>query len=438
MNGLGLTGASSLLRDPELDLVALSLARLIVSTPVASRAALTGAGPQFARDQGIYDQPVVTFTMNATSLGAGLRQTREELSLLLTDPRLNRIGLTREPDPLVDGTDLYVVVAVGRHVQILGDFAGLTPGDEVPLVIESIRAQLAGLSLLLTDPEGRVVDIPLDGGPSMYQGVVGFPLSGDYDLEVTGEGRYGPEVLALTRVNVGGDRGRGASRAPRRERDRVLDRTEVARLLFQKLNEARLEANAPMVRWDDDLAEVASEYAEYMVRFNHLAHIDRDGRGPRERVMAAGGSDYLVGENVARSRTGAGIHQQIMASPAHQRNTVNTDWTHVGIGVALDRSGTLWAAEVFAGRPVVIDDARWTTLAVHLTGTLRTGTHFGVVMDNVLSAWVEAGDDGLFETWVEYPRGRPRTVELVLPEGGAGPAPGETTRYQRVQELRVN
>jgi len=438
MNGLGLTGAASLIRDPELDLVALSFARVVVSTPVDGREAVTGAGQRFVRDQGIYDQPVVTFTMNATSLGAGLRGTREELSLLLTDPRLNRIGLTREPDPMVDGTDLYVVIAVGRHVQILGDFAGLTPGDEVPLVIEALRAQLAGLSLLLTDPEGRVEEIPLDGGPSMYQGVVGFPLAGDYDLEVTGEGRSGPEILALTRVNVGGKRGRNASRGTRQERERVLDRTEVARILFQKLNEARLEANAPMARWDDELAEIATEYAEYMVRFNHLAHVDRDGRGPRERILAAGGSDYLVGENVARSRSAAGIHQQIMAGPAHRRNTVNPDWTHVGVGVAVDRTGTLWATELFVGRPVVIDDVRWTTLAVHLTGTLRTGTHFGVIMDNVLSTWVEADDDGLFETWVEYPRGRPRVVELVLPEDGVIPEPGTTVRYQRVQELRIN
>jgi hypothetical protein len=379
---------------------------------------------------------VVTFTMNANSLGASLRGTREQLSLLLTDPRLNRIGITREPDPLVDGTDLYVVVAVGRHVQILGDFAGLTPGDAVPLMIESIRTQLAGLCLLITDPSGRVEEVPLDGGPAVFKGVVEFPLAGDYDLEVTGEGPYGPEVLALSRVNVGGHRGRSGRTGPPREVERVLDRAEIARLVFQNLNEARLEDNAPMVHWDERLAEVATEYAEYMVRFNHLAHVDRDGRGPRERILAAGGTDYVVGENVARARTAAGIHQQIMTGPTHRRNLTNPEWTHVGVGVALDRTGTIWAVELFVSRPVLIEEVRWTSLAVRLTGTLRTGRHFGVIMDNVLASWIEAGDEGAFEAWIEYPGGRPRIVELVLPEGGMIPEEGRSVRYQRVQELR--
>jgi uncharacterized protein YkwD len=53
-----------------------------------------------------------------------------------------------------------------------------------------------------------------------------------------------------------------------------------------------------------------------------------------------------VGENVAVGGSVSSIFGGLTASPGHNANMLG-DFTHIGVGVWVDSSGTLWTTHVF-------------------------------------------------------------------------------------------
>lgn len=64
---------------------------------------------------------------------------------------------------------------------------------------------------------------------------------------------------------------------------------------------------------------------------------------------------YMLGENVGYGPSLDSLHVAFMNSPAHRDNVLQPLFTHVGLGVVLEKN-TIWVAEVFAEFPPEVVD----------------------------------------------------------------------------------
>lgn len=131
-------------------------------------------------------------------------------------------------------------------------------------------------------------------------------------------------------------------------------------LMWQLINRDRLDVtcqdetkgHARPLQWDTRLAAVAREHSEEMARNHFFAHTGIDGSEPSMRVSRAGIQWRATGENIAKVDTVADAEAAFMNEPKfqpnHRGNILNTDYTHVGVGVARGANGMLYITQEFA------------------------------------------------------------------------------------------
>jgi uncharacterized protein YkwD len=118
-----------------------------------------------------------------------------------------------------------------------------------------------------------------------------------------------------------------------------------ARTFLDRTNSLRKTYGVRLLAEHDTLTKKAEDWAQHMAATGVLAHSDLD----------AGLSSLnwkMLGENVGysspTSNTLLTIHNLFVGSPPHKANLVNSRFTHMGVGVATDKYGRVWVAEVFA------------------------------------------------------------------------------------------
>jgi uncharacterized protein YkwD len=107
-----------------------------------------------------------------------------------------------------------------------------------------------------------------------------------------------------------------------------------------------LRANARLMR-------AAQLQAEQMAQAGQMAHVLPRARYPRteDRIAAADYRWYTVGENVAFGQSSAArVLYSWMHSDGHRANILNSSFTEMGAGYAVDRTGRPYYVQVF-GRP---------------------------------------------------------------------------------------
>jgi uncharacterized protein YkwD len=103
--------------------------------------------------------------------------------------------------------------------------------------------------------------------------------------------------------------------------------------LLQLCNDARCAAGAPPLAWHPLLARVAQQHAQDMALHAYFSHVDRQGRGVGERLMAAGYVYRWAGENISGGH--AGIDQVFtgwMGSAEHRANILHAEYAQMGLG----------------------------------------------------------------------------------------------------------
>jgi uncharacterized protein YkwD len=97
---------------------------------------------------------------------------------------------------------------------------------------------------------------------------------------------------------------------------------------------------------------VARGHSQWMAQTGTLAHDDPNG-DPFTRLQNAGVAFSGAGENAACGGGCQSVDQaeQLFMSEGpgggHYENVLNCDWTHVGIGVAVDANGGVWVTQDF-------------------------------------------------------------------------------------------
>ncbi len=205
--------------------------------------------------------------------------------------------------------------------------------------------------VLLTRPDGNT-DV-LDNfavEPRRFRTYVCFGTQpGNYQLEVMGRYDMGPRVLGLASLNLrqpgepshydlllaaarSGTLVASARRAPEAPAS-VADATA---LLFELVNRDRRRAGVPALLELPELSAVARSHSEDMRDRGFFAHVSpRTGRLV-ERAESAGIAYGRIGENIAVGQSVREAQEALMQSPGHRMNLLDPEFTHLGLGIAVE------------------------------------------------------------------------------------------------------
>jgi uncharacterized YkwD family protein len=103
--------------------------------------------------------------------------------------------------------------------------------------------------------------------------------------------------------------------------------------MFDLVNRERQRHGLRPYRIDPDLVRVARVKARDMVDNNYFSHRSPTYGSPFEMMRRFGVTYRYAGENLAGAPTANRAHVGLMNSPGHRANILNTNFTHIGIGV---------------------------------------------------------------------------------------------------------
>jgi hypothetical protein len=118
-----------------------------------------------------------------------------------------------------------------------------------------------------------------------------------------------------------------------------LAHADAAASLVQQANSARATAGVAPLAVSGDLAAVAARQAASMARSGVLAHTPS--------LNSAICCWVAIGENVGEGPSTAVINAAFLASPPHRANLLNSAYTQIGVGSAVDSHGIVWVSEIF-------------------------------------------------------------------------------------------
>ncbi len=114
--------------------------------------------------------------------------------------------------------------------------------------------------------------------------------------------------------------------------DVTVDASAEAQML-RLVNQARTEAGLVALTMDDSLVGVARAHSKDMFARGYFAHVNPDGKSPFDRMVDAGISFKLAGENLAYAANVQLAFNGLMNSPDHRANILEKDFRRVGMGV---------------------------------------------------------------------------------------------------------
>jgi uncharacterized protein YkwD len=109
----------------------------------------------------------------------------------------------------------------------------------------------------------------------------------------------------------------------------------IAVRLLEHTNHERMKRNLVPLEALADLSSLALRHSQDMASHRNLTHLSTTGQSYLERLVYAGFYFIKIGENVAVSETFRDdiIHQELMASPEHRENILDSDFDRIGIGI---------------------------------------------------------------------------------------------------------
>lgn len=99
------------------------------------------------------------------------------------------------------------------------------------------------------------------------------------------------------------------------------------------VNEERAKAGLPALKVDMKLTELARKKSQDMVDKNYFSHTSPTYGSPFDMMKAAGVTYKYAGENLAGASKVETAHVNLMNSPGHRANILNTNYDHIGIGI---------------------------------------------------------------------------------------------------------
>lgn len=138
-----------------------------------------------------------------------------------------------------------------------------------------------------------------------------------------------------------------------------IDQARLEQLILQKLNEHRKSLNLTPLQPERYLQKAAAFHSKYQMDNNILTHDQPSKKyaSPFKRVLALGGTNSLVGENVAfissqktYKEMAEEFYQGWKNSPPHYKNMIHPDYRYSGIRFQTDvKNNVVYGTHVFGG-----------------------------------------------------------------------------------------
>jgi hypothetical protein len=339
------------LRDPRLDAAADEIARIVPDRAPPPNELVQGA----LWLHGIVEPPpqLLLTTMGAQNEDELLARLAADLPAVLGQGRYARIGVGLQP--LGQGETRVLVALQESFVNIRSLPRSLPIGARVDLS-GSLRDDFVNPEAFVTAPDGKVLTrMALHGRASAFGGSFKCgPEPGRYQVEITGDDRFGATVLANFPLWCGQPAPRTLREvAPPGGHDEESATPQAAeRTAFKLLNADRARAGLLPLGWDESLANVARGHSLDMMAHDFFGHISPSTGSAQDRVRKAGLDTQLLLENVARAFTAGESERGLMSSPGHRANILNAEVSRVGIGVAIEKeSHELLVTQLFSLPP---------------------------------------------------------------------------------------
>ncbi|MGB1015212.1 MAG: CAP domain-containing protein [Nannocystaceae bacterium] len=283
---------------------------------------------------------------NAGSCPDGVASLIQEATRV-HDPEWSTLGAGVAKRP--DGSTLLVAL-MGLHAI---DLEPVAVNHERGASVE-LRGRLLGgrtqPRVDVIDPKGAWTSLPTETQGDGFTASVKCERKGRYQIEVFGDGRHGPEVVANFPVYCS---------APVPDTihmviERVSPDTSIAdleRAGLDYINQTRAQRGLEPLVWDESIAELARAHSRDMFKTGFVGHRSPTTGEVDNRFEAAGRSYPVIRENIALGTGPRGIHEGLMRSPGHRVNIVADDVSHVGVGVVV---GDPISAVANAPRPLYV------------------------------------------------------------------------------------
>jgi uncharacterized protein YkwD len=322
--------APSPLRDGRLDLVATDIARATVGKKLPSFDALAF----LVRHYGLVEpEPHLMMMLGSSNAVATLvSDVAKQIpqAFRMGDWRRMGVGVKRGEGEVV------VVLALQPQDLELAPLPRRLPSQGKVLVIGRLLGRFTKPAVLVATPQGSVRNLALMARKGRFELMLACDAGdGVYQVEIEGEDSRGPAVLANFPVYCGVQPPTGIATGGQ-DPSRRVDPDEAERELLILINRDRVAAGLDPVERDARLQAVARGHSREMARTGEVAHVSAKSGEAADRVRAAGVSPLPVflAENVGRAFTTREVETAFMGSPGHRANILNSDMTHVGIGVA--------------------------------------------------------------------------------------------------------
>ena len=116
------------------------------------------------------------------------------------------------------------------------------------------------------------------------------------------------------------------------------------------VNQERAAAGLGGLSSDSQLTAVAQRKAEDMAKNGYFSHTSPTYGSAFDMLKAAGISYRTAGENIAKGqKTAETVMNGWMNSSGHRANILSSGYTRIGVGYAVDGSGTPYWVQIFAG-----------------------------------------------------------------------------------------
>ena len=127
----------------------------------------------------------------------------------------------------------------------------------------------------------------------------------------------------------------------------TLSVTAQEQKLLDLLNQDRRANSLPALALDAELSRIARIKSADMRDQGYFAH-ESPTYGNAASMLAAFGYAFRgVGENIAHHASVEKAEAAFLSSPGHRTNLMGSQWTKVGIGVAVDRNGFVYVTQLF-------------------------------------------------------------------------------------------
>lgn len=208
-----------------------------------------------------------------------------------------------------------------------------------------LRVEASDAQLVVLGPGGRPKNVLTSLSPSGVNATFSADQPGRWVAQLLATTSSGPRPLLEVEFYADVEPPAAADASPVPGEGEVDGPPETQ--LETWLNRARSSQGLSKLRRNPELDQLARAHAEAMRDRNQLAHDVGDGN-PKQRIVAAGLSPRLAGENVARARSLERAHRTLWLSPSHRGNLLHPGFTEVGVGIVRDERGNWWVAELFA------------------------------------------------------------------------------------------